>query len=73
MTIEYIRTCNEEVKKKMMRSSNSGSVRIEKRNRNEESFVGLLLFFFDKTATILNSIVLVSYLLQAIRLNASAR
>lgn len=60
MATYYVPTCYEELKKRVMRSSDCCSLWSESEGGNEESFVGFVQFVSDKTATTSNATSLVA-------------
>lgn len=73
MIPDYIRTCNEEVKKKVMGFRDSSDVWIENIDVTAESLVGFVLLFSNKAVTILKNTALVAYYVHAILSNVSVQ
>lgn len=73
MTTKYIQSCHEGVKKEVMGACDSGTVWIENRHRDAESFVGFLQKFSEETTTTVRSTTIVTYPMHVILLSESAR
>lgn len=73
MTTDYIRSCYEKVKKKVIGSLNKKYVGIEKGDANVESFVGFLQLFSNKTTAALTNTALVAHAVHVIPMSVLAR